>query len=89
MSQYPPRKLPDRLRWHVVRRGYVFRWAVVRDGVLVRSFLFKYQAVDFAAAQALYEWETLGTRSELYVYTSKHRLDDRLPYGDDPRQPKG
>lgn len=89
MSQFPPAPTRPRLQWKVLARRGVFGWELVREGQLVRTYLFKYRAVEAAAAACHFELDVYGWHSELTIYTRKHLIEDRRTYGADPRRTKG
>lgn len=78
-----------RVRWEVVPRPGVFRWAVVRDDEVQRLFLFKHRALADAVDACQYELGCHDVLSELTVMTRDGRVEDKRTYGDDPRLTRG
>lgn len=85
----PPKKPAPRVRWQVLPLPGVIGWSVIRDDVEQCRFFFKYRAVNYAAKQCNFEYESQGIRSELLVHGRNGRFQDSRTYGDDPRQIKG
>lgn len=80
---------PTRVRWKVVPRPGLFRWAVVRRDEVQRLFLFKARAVEAARAACEFELEVHGYCSELTIMTRDGRTEDKRPYGADSRHTAG
>jgi len=77
-----------RVRWEVAPAGRL-GWTVKRIGMEMGTFLFKYRAVNFAAAQCRQELEHYDLKSELMIKNRNGRYDDPRTYGDDPPGSKG
>lgn len=79
----------NRVLWAVVPKPGIFRWAVTRNGITQRDFLFKYSAIDFAVGECNFDWQEYQIPSELTIRGRNGRIQDARTYGDDPREIPG
>jgi hypothetical protein len=80
-SQLPP----ARIKWIVGPIRGVFGWQVLRGECEMRTFLFQYMAIRYAAAECNRELAEYGIRSTLLIQRKKTgEWREERTYGDDP-----
>lgn len=78
-----------RALWQVVPRPGVFRWALICDGEVQRTFLTQAGAIAEGRASCRYNWAEWCARGELQCHDREGRILWKDTYGDDPVQVLG